>query len=72
MYFGKTDLPVYKVFGAKGESDTTWEYLKSASEFKQEKLDKILEKKPPDDWCQDEREENQEILLDDIPLYHGR
>ena len=46
MYFGKTDLPVYKVFGAKGESDTTWEYLKSASEFKQEKLDKILEKKP--------------------------
>ena len=46
MYFGKTDLPVFKVFGAKGESDTTWEYLKSASEFKQEKLDKILEKKP--------------------------
>ena len=46
MYFGKTDLPVYKVFGAKGPSDTTWEYLKSASEFKQEKLDKILEKKP--------------------------
>ena len=39
MFFGKTDLPVYKVFGAKKAGDTnTYEYLGSAQDFVQDKM----------------------------------
>ena len=37
MYFGKTDLPMFKVYGAD-ISGTAWEYLKSGKEFREDKL----------------------------------
>ena len=37
MYFGKTDLPMFKVYGA-GIEGTAWEYLKSGKEFREDKL----------------------------------
>ena len=37
MYFGKTDLPMFKVYGADMKS-TAWEYLKSGKEFREDKL----------------------------------
>ena len=37
MYFGKTDLPMFKVYGAD-MSGTAWEYLKSGKEFREDKL----------------------------------
>ncbi len=42
MYFGKTMLPIYKVYGAKKPGDTaTWGYLKSGGEFMDEKSKKL-------------------------------
>jgi hypothetical protein len=37
MYFGKTDLPMFKVYGADIKG-TAWEYLKSGKEFREDKL----------------------------------
>ena len=37
MYFGKTDLPMFKVYGADMKS-TAWEYLKSGKEFREDRL----------------------------------
>ena len=40
IYFGKTSLPLYKVY-AKDLESTPYKYLKSAAEFSQEKEDQI-------------------------------
>jgi hypothetical protein len=38
MYFGKTDLPMFKVYGTEGMKGTAWSYLKSGKEYKEDRL----------------------------------
>ena len=44
MYFGKTDLPMFKVYGADIKG-TAWEYLKSGKEFREDKLKEMADLK---------------------------
>ena len=42
MFFGATDLPVWKVYGAKSPGDTsTFDYLGSGKQFVKDKLNSI-------------------------------
>ena len=48
MFFGATDLPVWKVYGAKAPGDTsTFEYLGSGKQFVKDKLDSINSSQVP-------------------------
>ena len=45
MYFGKTMLPIWKVYGAKKAGDTsTYSFLRSGKEFIDKKSKKLLGK----------------------------
>ena len=48
MFFGATDLPVWKVYGAKSPGDTsTFDYLGSGKQFVKDKLDSINSNQVP-------------------------
>lgn len=38
MYFGRTDLPMFKVYGTTEMTGTSWTYLKSGKEYKEDRL----------------------------------
>ena len=41
IYFGKTSLPLYKVYSLEDEKSKPYKYLKSASDFSKDKKDQI-------------------------------
>jgi len=48
MFFGATDLPVWKVYGAKAPGDTsTFDYLGSGTQFVKDKMESITSKQVP-------------------------
>jgi hypothetical protein len=48
MFFGATDLPVWKVYGAKSPGDaSTFDYLGSGKQFVKDKLDSINSSQVP-------------------------
>jgi hypothetical protein len=42
MVFGRTELPIYKLYGSNGDNKTPWVYLSSGKEYK-EKRNKIID-----------------------------